>query len=116
MRAIPVGRKAARLYFLHTMGWESDGRVLTYRIHYADGSRMEIPVLGKRDIGAWWGAEPIPNAKIAVEISNGVKDLVNMQCFRWTNPHPEKEIRSLDLLSAQSGAVPAIAAITVEEP
>ena len=116
MRAIPVGRKAARLYFLHTMGWESDGRVLTYRIHYADGSRMEIPVLGRRDIGAWWGAEPIPNAKIAVEISNGVKDLVNMQCFRWTNPHPEKEIRSLDLLSAQSGAVPAIAAITVEEP
>ena len=113
---IPVGRKAAKLYFLHTMGWESGEKVLTYRIHYADGSIADIPVTGKRDIGGWWGADPLPNAKIAVEVSNGEKDLVNMQCFRWMNPHPEKLIRSLDLISAQTEAVPAIAAVTLEMP
>ena len=68
------------------------------------------------DIGGWWGADPLPNAKIAVEVSNGEKDLVNMQCFRWMNPHPEKLIRSLDLISAQTEAVPAIAAVTLEMP
>ncbi len=113
---IPIGRKAAKLYFLHTMGWDSDGKVMTYRIHYADGSITDVPVMGKRDIGGWWGADPLPNAKIAVETSNAEKDLVNMQCFRWINPHPEKEIRSLDLISAQTEAVPAIAAVTLEMP
>ena len=116
VRGIPVGRKAAKLYFLHTMGWGSNEKVLTYRIHYADGSIADIPVTGKRDIGSWWGADPLPNAKIAVETSNREKDLVNMQCFRWINPHPEKEIRFLDLISAQTEAVPAIAAITLEIP
>lgn len=116
VRGIPVNRKAARLYFLHTMGWDGKEKVLTYKIDYTDGASEEVPVIGGRDIGGWWGADPLPNAKIAVEASNAEKDLVNMQCFRWVNPHPEKEIRSIGLVSAQSGAVPAIAAITAETP
>jgi glycoside hydrolase family 2 sugar binding len=114
---IPVGRRAARLYMLHTMGWGRDGeKALTYRIRYADGSSLEIPVVGERDISGWWGAKAVPNAKIGVESSNSEKDQVSMQCFRWTNPHPDKVIRAIDILSAQESAVPAIAAITVEEP
>lgn len=116
-RGIPVGRKAARIYFLHTMGWGSNGeKALTYLIHYSDGTTQEIPVIGERDISGWWGARAVPNAKIGVESSNAEKDQINMQCFRWTNPHPGKEIRSLDIISAQESAVPAVAAITVEEP
>ena len=113
---IPVNEKAAALYFLHTMGWEENEKVLTYKVNYADGTAVEIPIIGGRDIGGWWGATPLPNAKIAVEASNAEKDLVNMQCFRWRNPHPEKEIRTIDIVSAQSGAVPAIAAISRELP
>ena len=102
---------------LHTMGWGRDGeKALTYRIRYADGSSLEIPVVGERDISGWWGAKAVPNAKIGVESSNSEKDQVSMQCFRWTNPHPDKVIRAIDVLSAQESAVPAIAAITVEEP
>ena len=114
---IPVNRKAAALYFLHTMGWGEKGqKALIYRIHYVDGSSLEIPVVGERDICGWWGAKAAPNAKIAVEVPNAQKDVVSMQCFRWRNPHPEKEIRSLDVVSARESAVPALAAVTVETP
>ena len=114
---IPVNRKAAALYFLHTMGWGEKGqKALTYRIHYVDGSSLEIPVVGERDICGWWGAKAAPNAKIAVEVPNAQKDVVSMQCFRWRNPYPEKEIRSLDVVSARESAVPALAAVTVETP
>lgn len=114
---IPVGRKAARIYMLHTMGWGAHNeKALTYRIRYTDGSSLDIPVIGERDISGWWGAKAVPNAKIGVESSNSEKDQISMQCFRWVNPHPGKTIRSIDILSAQESAVPAIAAITVEEP
>ena len=38
----------------------------------------------------------------------------HLQCFAWTNPHPEKAVRSLDIISLKTGAVPAIVAITAE--
>ncbi len=113
---IAVGLRAKRLYFLHTSGWtpKTGTVVFTYLIHYVDGTKLEIPVRSGHEIGGWWGTPALTNAKIAVEAANSVKPLVNLQCFRWDNPQPEKEIRSLDILSANGEGVPAIVAITAE--
>ncbi len=34
----------------------------------------------------------------------------------WTNPHPEKEIASLDVLSAGKECDPFLVAVTLERP
>ncbi len=114
---IPVGLRAKRLYFLHTSGWtpKTGTTVLTYRLNYADGTKLEIPVRSGHEIGGWWGSPILTDAKIAVEAANAVRPLVNLQCFRWDNPHPEKEIKSLDIRSACGEGVPAVVAVTVEQ-
>ncbi len=111
---IRVGFPVRRLYFLHTAGWgDKPGTpVLIYRIHYADGSRIDIPVRMKQEINSWGEIEALPHAKIALERTNPAKK--HLQCFPWNNPHPEKTIQSIDLVSQKSGAVPAVVAITAE--
>ncbi len=113
-KGIEVNGKVARLYFLHTAGWgDKPGTpVLIYRIHYADGSSLDVPARMKREINSWGEIEHLPAAKLAVERTNPMKK--HLQCFAWTNPHPEKAVRSLDIISLKTGAVPAIVAITAE--
>ena len=51
--------KADVLAFLHSGGWISaDVRQATYIIHYADGAKVEIPVIGGKNILDW--ATPRP--------------------------------------------------------
>ena len=118
VRNIPVGRKAKHLYFLHTMGWggPEGERILTYHITYADGTTCEIPIRSRLEIAPWMDGRVIlvPYAKVGLESSNP-EGVIHLQNYRWTNPHPEKEIRSLDIVSSCAGGVPAIAAITTEE-
>ncbi|MBR0460091.1 MAG: beta-galactosidase [Victivallales bacterium] len=113
---IPVGQKAKRLYFLHTLGWnpKKGEPVVTYRIHYTDGSQMEFPCRAGYEIGGWWGNAPLANAKIALESSNVTHGVINLQCCRFANPHPEKAIRTLDIVSACGNGVPAVIAISLE--
>ena len=112
--AIAVGGKVKRLYFLHTAGWgdKPGTAVMLYRIHYTDGTSADVPVRMKQEINSWGEIEHLPAAKIAVERTNPVKK--HLQCFAWTNPHPEKAVSSLDIISLKTGAVPAIVAITAE--
>lgn len=53
-------------------------------------------------------------AKIGLESANP-EGVISFQNFRWRNPHPGKTIRSIDILSACGGGVPAIAAISAEK-
>ncbi len=112
---VPVGLHVKALYFLHTLGW--NGRdVMTYRIRYKDGSFLDVPIRENFEIGGWWGTSPLPFAKIAVEVPNAERDRVNLQCFRWENPSPEKPINSFEVISACGNAVPALVAVTAEQP
>ncbi|OQA78781.1 MAG: hypothetical protein BWY31_04304 [Lentisphaerae bacterium ADurb.Bin242] len=110
-----MNTEADRLYFLHTCGWDPapGERVLSYFVRYTDGSSSEIPIRNGNEIGSWWGG-PANNARIAVESSNAVRNPIWLFCFRWKNPHPEKPIRSLDMVSANGPGVPAIVAVTAE--
>ena len=46
-------------------------------------------------------------AKVGLESTNP-EDVISFQNFRWSNPHPEKTIRSIDILSACGGASPQL--------
>ncbi len=110
VKDIPVNKKVKALYFFHTAAWFSDSLpALTYRICYADGSvALHEAVCGK-NIFDWW----IRNETKQVAWMNRAHR--GFQVDRWENPHPEKEVRSIDLISANNRVVPIVIGITVEE-
>jgi hypothetical protein len=91
VEGIAIGRPVARIYVLHGTQWGTgdDGTLVAeYRIHYRDGSDADLPVVLGDDVRDW-----------------------------WNNPHPEKEVRSLDIATTAPGdQAPFCIAITVEEP
>lgn len=115
---IVVGAKAARLYFLHAAGWSAPEGTVTHRyvVHYADGGVTEIPVRLGQEIEGWWKPKPIPGAKIAAESSNSLCDHIGMYVQAWDNPAPQREIKGIDIVSAEGRVVPAVVAITLERP
>ena len=114
VRGIPVHAKVKNLYFFHTTVWaEKNKQVLTYRVHYADGTSLDIPIRTGKEIGDWYlEATPVEQKKqIAWRNSNGHGFFL----WQWKNPRPETEIRSLDILSANGSTVPIVLGITMEE-
>ncbi len=114
VRGIPVHAKVKNLYFFHTTVWaEKNKQVLTYRIHYADGKSLDLPVRVGKEIGDWYLAStPVEQKnRIAWSNSNGHGFFL----WQWKNPRPETEIRSLDILSANGSTVPIVLGITMEE-
>ena len=78
IRGIVVGRKADAVFFLHTArigtrrhaDRKSPGvplELARYAIHYADGQRIEIPILAEVDVEDYHQKTPaiIPGAQIA---------------------------------------------------
>ena len=67
--------------------------------------------------------DDLPEARIAWTGSNALLDRrpkqeikIGLWAFTWTNPHPEKEIASLDVLSADKECDPFLVAVTVIGP
>ena len=127
---IEINRNADALFFLHTFfrtrEWRPRERrreeppvVFQYIIHYADGEKETIDVRygqgvdhyiqsepkGLKDASLAW-AEPFPkdNSKFAA--------IYQMQ---WNNPHPEAEIKSIDIVNSDDGrrwGAPVLLAVT----
>lgn len=114
VEGIPIGRKADRLSFLHaghstpTVG----SKVGVYLIHYADGTRVEVPVRQEEHVRDFWSWEPGPEAleeKVAWRGRNDASSRegasrnlslgIRLFLMSWKNPHPDREIKSLDVLS-----------------
>lgn len=119
VRGIPVGLRAEALYFLHAGAWMSgsSSEVFRYVVRYADGTSEPIPILEGRDIGDWWfDARKKTAATQLWRVGWKNSESRGFQALRWDNPHPEKTIASLDIVSACGSAIPIIAAITAELP
>ena len=86
-------------------------------MHYGDGTKDELPVRNYREV--WdWGFLALTGE---MATNNCVKGWANgenkgLYLWRWTNPHPEKAITTIDIVSACGAQIPLIAAISVEEP
>lgn len=126
---IPVGAPAAALFFLHTLQqtapWSRPAKgdrtgpvVWQYRVHYADGTTVDIPVRLEEDCARWRQAQPhgLSHAVVAwtAPLAGRPEQAVVYQ-MTWTNPHPAVAITSIDVVADAKGAAlgnPVVLAVT----
>lgn len=96
---IPVNAKLSRLFFLHTCAWKGTDAGC-YRINYADGTKYDYMLIPGRNIGDWWNCAFLGDAAPGILRPNPVTDQVGTYMAVWDNPFPEKEIKTIDFLSA----------------
>lgn len=124
VKGVPVNAKAERLFFLHTSLWGTPG--FLYRVYYKEDRAKWIPgqpdpfvdvvVKADENISEWVFAGEfdrqtrfISGATIAWVGGNartrGMVDgdkALGLYQMTWDNPHPEKVIESIDILSPQT--------------
>ncbi len=123
---IPVGRKAAHLYFLHANHYSEipDGtRIGSYVVQYADGTSETVWNRYREDLSDWWF---YPSARADAPVvwrgrneaaarwdrATGFLPTVGrpltIQLFlkTWTNPKLDVEIRSLDVVAFRTPGAP----------
>jgi hypothetical protein len=133
VKGIRVGRKIVRLYVLHggqygdQPGASRNGiRVGEYRLQYADGTSAAFPIIYGEDCRDWWygrrDRSPTTRGKVVWTGGNfltaraGAGSMLRLYLSAWKNPHPEKEVASLDYVSAlERDSAPFCVAMTVEE-
>ena len=112
VKDIPVNAKIRALYFFHaTARFKEKETVMNYVINYASGKKIKIPVVCGENIWDWWIGGNTKNSLIA---------WMNMEkrgfyIWQWKNPEPADEIRSVDIVSANTDIVPIVIAITAEQ-
>lgn len=115
---LPMKGTIKNFYVLHSTGWsETPGfEVMKYIFHYQDGSEAVIPIHFGEEIDGWWELKrQLPNAKIGLRFANSLCESVGFFAFRAANPHPEKPVKNLEIISLAMDSVPAVAAVTVED-
>ncbi len=127
VKGIPVGKKADALFFLHTaridkkltpkeLAAGTKAEILRYVVHYKDGKEEIIPIFSQIDIGDYKVKEaaPLPGAQLAwTKPYAGTEFSAAVYSKQWTNPRPDVEISSIDMVNApDKRGVPALLAIT----
>jgi hypothetical protein len=118
VEGIAVGRRAAKLAFLHACGWPSQpGTVIgKFLVHYVNGESREIPIIYGEDVLDWWtaadtdGTPPVAWSGPNQANPNGPPKAIYVTI--WNNPLPEVEIRSVDYVSTMSESAPFLIAFT----
>ncbi len=124
---IKVAARGKKLHILHATEQQTEpGTELGhYVIHYADGSKEKIPIVYGRNLVDWWHFPSQKNdpsdARIAWTGGNDMVDgrkgedlKIRLFAFTWTNPHPDREIAAIDVVSANSACDPYLIALTLE--
>jgi beta-galactosidase len=121
VNGLKVNRQADVLFFLHTFhrvrdwqpphqGDRTPPAVFLYRVHYADGKTVDIPVHYGEGVDHWINKEPVGLKDAAVAwAAPFVKDTSGDQAvlyqMPWTNPRPEVPLSQIDMSYApQSGS------------
>jgi hypothetical protein len=117
---IKINQTCRQLHFLQAAGWRStDGATIgNYRVHYADGQVLGIPIVYGADVRDWNTdgdrAEKVTRSTVAWSGFNHAQVVVRLFKTTWVNPLPETEIVSLDYVSTMAAAAPFLLAVTAE--
>jgi WD40 repeat protein len=121
VHGIPIAQTCRSLHFLHAAGWDerSGTRIGGYRIHYADGQELELPLVFGQNIDNWFPRNPARRLPSDATLAWSGKDPVSggtKRLFRvtWPNARPDAVIDSLDFFSDMTGSAPFLIAVTVE--
>ena len=108
-----IGKKATSVYFLHGAGWCSDKQGATYTVMYDDGTKVDIPIRGGKEIGNWWQPQDGEHYRVGWFGPNLANANVGLLIFPWQNPSPDKVIASITFTSAKISSVPCVVAVTL---
>jgi RNA polymerase sigma factor (sigma-70 family) len=128
VEGIPVAATARKIHLLHANSGFADAAgttVATLVLHYADGQQAEFPLLQEVHFLDWW---EWPGAKVktpsdsetvvAWSGSNPAAELqgatIRLFATTFLNPEPEKEIQTIDYVSAMTNGAPFMVALTLE--
>lgn len=123
---IAVGARADTIHFVHAVQQADPPgtEVGAYVVHYAEGTSERIPIVYGRDIANWWQfpqAQPdLPTqVTVAWSGSNDATDMnpgIRLRLFTmtWTNPHPDRVIRKVDVESKVAASDLFVVAVTSE--
>ena len=125
VKGIKVAALGNRIHILHATQWVVDSGTMVgaYLVHYTDGSNERIPIVYGRNLVNWWSfrsrTEEPTDARVAWTGENDSTDLnpgIKIRLFSttWTNPHPEKEVATIGILSAFTECDPFLVAVTME--
>jgi hypothetical protein len=127
--SIPLGRKAGSLYLLHSVGNAGNLEVAgAIRFVYEDGSEATQYAVQDRNVSGWWypaleaswpggyGSPRLPPlVRLAWRGRSDVCPNVGIYWYGLDNPHPERTVRSIDLVAAEDGAIYAVAGLTLAD-
>ncbi len=123
---ILIERKVRVLYFLHAAAWGRAGTIGRYVVHYADGSRLAIPVTIPVNCHNWWngyhdgkkGARasvPEVSRPVPIRVTNtntGKPAWRYVRIFEWQNPKMGVPVTSVDVVSDNGPQTPILIAIS----
>lgn len=119
VRGIQVQQDCQRIHFLHSAQWAtSEEQIAVVFVHYANGQSERVsirnPIHLANDVAyqepsegktVWIGTNPWANAN---------SSSVRIYSYAWTNPHPDRTISHLDLVSSGGKASYLLFAATVD--
>ena len=103
---LPVGKKAARLYFLHGSAWSTWGNAHEYIVNYADGTSQAITVRPASSVTRqgenlvdWHTSDPLETVEARpiplIDMTGRDSSLRFLYTLEWRNPNPQKVIKEL---------------------
>jgi hypothetical protein len=117
--ALPLGYAVEGLYFLHTSAWTAaDGtEILSYRVEYADGTAISVPVRGGVSIYDWIGPKPFLNetgtrSATAWTGSCGNFPVIAVYRMLWVNPRPEAVVQRVVCARPTLVSLPVLIGVT----
>ncbi|MGD0816525.1 MAG: carboxypeptidase regulatory-like domain-containing protein [Verrucomicrobiota bacterium] len=126
LEGIRIGRKFDELHLIHYCAWlDTDGSaVARIRLNYADGSKYEYQILYGGQVRDWFlqiteEKEQVadPNTKICWRSTGTNTPMGSLRLFKTTfkNPHPQKIVDSMDVISTRSQGSYVLVAATVAQ-
>lgn len=130
VKGIPIGRAFGRLYLLHTTTYyEKPGTAIaTIRLNYADGRTADIPIEYGTDTLNYWRQRYESTAQLTgtdariawtgkappgvAEYGNSLRLILTS----FQNPHPQRVVQSVDLISTWTDASEVIVGMAVGGP
>jgi RNA polymerase sigma factor (sigma-70 family) len=126
VRGIAIEARFDKLHILHStmfgnaFGVDDGAEVGAYLVHFADGSEERIPIVYGEDVRDWWRSSDssLPSrgqlAWAGPNDATGPDDEVRLFSSRWTNPHPEKKVLTIDFETTNTACAPFLVALTLE--
>jgi hexosaminidase len=115
--SIPIGRTATALAFLHATGWFAPATgepVGHYRVVYAGGSHLDIPLRYAVNIACWVQTE-VDSIDLQQPWQGRTPNGLPVAVYQliWTNPKPDVRIDRIEFVSSGGVANPVLFGLTL---